>query len=57
MNVRYRVTLSEQERMALQEMLGKGRSQVREVKRAQILLAADQGASEAQFCYSLKNER
>jgi transposase len=46
MNVRYRVTLSEQERMALQEMLGKGRSQVREVKRAQILLAADQGASE-----------
>jgi len=46
MNVRYRVTLSEEERMALQEMLGKGRSQVREVKRAQILLAADQGASE-----------
>ena len=46
MNVRYRVTLSEQERMALEEMLGKGRSQVREVKRAQILLAAHQGASE-----------
>jgi transposase len=46
MNVRYRVTLSEEERLALQEMLGKGRSRVREVKRAQILLAADQGASE-----------
>ncbi len=31
MNVRYRVTLSEEERTALEEMLGKGRSQVREV--------------------------
>lgn len=28
MNVRYRVTLSEEERMALEEMPGKGRSQV-----------------------------
>jgi transposase len=46
MNVRYRVTLSEEERTALEEMLGKGRSQVQEVKRAQILLTADQGASE-----------
>ena len=40
MKVRYRVTLSEEERMALQDMVSKGRSQVREVKRAQILLAA-----------------
>jgi transposase len=46
MNVRYRVTLSEEERMALQDMVGKGRSQVREVKRAQILLAANQRVSE-----------
>jgi transposase len=46
MNVRYRVTLSEKERTQLQQLLGKGRSSVREVKRAQILLAAAEGATE-----------
>ncbi len=46
MNVRYRVTLSEKERTQLQELLSKGRAQVREVKRAQILLAAAEGATE-----------
>jgi transposase len=46
MNVRYRVTLSEKERAQLQQLLSKGRAQVCEVKRAQILLAAAEGASE-----------
>ena len=54
MNVRYRVTLSEEERMALEEMLGKGRSQVREIKRAQILLAAHHGASEDAIAKSVR---
>lgn len=49
MNVRYRVTLSEEERTQLQVLLTKGRSRVREVKRAQILLAAADGATEEQI--------
>jgi transposase len=46
MNVRYRVTLTEQERTQLQDLVRRGRPSVREVKRAQILLAADAGATE-----------
>src|SRR4051794_39493385 len=49
MNIRYRVTLSEKERTQLQELLGKGRSMVREVKRAQILLAAAEGTAEEEI--------
>jgi transposase len=45
MNIRYRVTLSDEERTYLQDML-KGRAQVRKVKRAQILLAAEAGTPE-----------
>lgn len=45
MNIRYRLTLSDEERTQLQAML-KGRSQARKVKRAQILLAAEQGTAE-----------
>jgi hypothetical protein len=39
MNVRYRVPLNEEERIRLQGLLSGGCSPVREVKRAQILLA------------------
>ena len=46
MNVRYRVQLSEQERGELQTLLGGGRQAVRKVRRAQVLLAADAGASD-----------
>jgi len=49
MNVRYRVTLSEQDRATLQELITAGRAKVREVKRAQILLACAEGATEAQI--------
>lgn len=47
MNVRYRVTLCDQERTALETLVARGRPKVREVKRAQILLAADTGQLEA----------
>lgn len=46
MNVRYRVMLNEQERAQLQALLGKGKSQTRQIKRAQILLAAADGVTE-----------
>jgi transposase len=49
MNVRYRVILNEQERTQLQELLVKGKSQVRKVKRAQILLAAADGVAEEEM--------
>lgn len=54
MNVRYRVTLSEQERTQLQELLSGGRSQVREVKRAQILLAAAEGVTEEEIAKAVR---
>ena len=43
MNIRYRVDLSEAERIALQTLLRGGRHAARTLKRAQILLAADSG--------------
>jgi transposase len=43
MNVRYRVTLSQEERAELQAMVSAGKGAVRRLKRAQILLAADAG--------------
>jgi transposase len=49
MNVKYRVTLSDEERAALQALVARGRPKVREVKRAQLLLAADVGTPEAQI--------
>ena len=48
MNVRYRVTRCDQERAALEALVARGRPKVREVKRAQILLAADAGQPAAQ---------
>ena len=46
MNLRYRVELSQPERDKLGALLSGGRTAVRKVKRAQILLAADAGATD-----------
>ena len=46
MNVRYRVELSQTEREQLSALLSSGKHAVRRLKRAQILLAADGGASD-----------
>ena len=43
MNIRWRVELSQDEREELTALLKSGRHAVRKVKRAQILLAADDG--------------
>lgn len=53
MNIRYRVTLIDEERSALKDLIARGRPQVREVKRAQILLAADAGASDEQIAITV----
>ena len=45
-NVRYRVELSETERLEWKEMISGGQQSVRRLKRAQILLASDAGQSE-----------
>ena len=47
MNVRYRMELSQAERDQLTDMLSGGKHSARKLKRAQILLAADGGVSEA----------
>ncbi len=49
MNVRYRVTLSELERKRLEDLVARGRTKVRDVKRAQILLAAAAAQCEGQI--------
>lgn len=46
MNVRYRVTLSAEERAQLQCLVNGGKGRVRRIKRAQILLAADARAAD-----------
>ena len=46
MNVRYRVQLSEAERVELKDLLSAKSQPVRRVKRAQILLASDLGQGE-----------
>src|SRR6201996_7857966 len=53
MNVRYRVELSHAEREQLNEMLSGGKHAARKLKRAQILLAADSGVSEAVIAASV----
>ena len=53
MNLRYRVELSQAERDELKALLSGGRHAVRKVKRAQILLAADAGASDEEIATSL----
>ena len=46
MNIRYRVDLSEAERLELEALLSGGKHAARKLKRAQILLAADAGVSD-----------
>ena len=46
MNIRYRVTLTADERVDLEALLQRGKVSARRVKRAQILLAADQGSTD-----------
>jgi len=53
MNLRYRVELSQAERDELKALLSGGRHAVRKVKRAQILLAADAGASDEEIATSI----
>ncbi len=52
MNVRYRVELSQTERTELAALLSGGKHGVRKLKRAQILLAADAGASDEEIARS-----
>jgi transposase len=49
MNVRYRVELSQTERAELTALLSGGKHAARKLKRAQILLAADAGASDEEI--------
>src|SRR6202521_4926183 len=53
MNVRYRVDLSQIERTALRALLSGGKHASRRLKRAQILLAADAGASDEEIARSV----
>ena len=54
MNVRYRVELSQAEREELMALVSGGIQAVRKVKRAQILLAADAGATDEEIALSVK---
>ena len=53
MNVRYRVKLSQAERGELTALLSGGKHAARKLKRAQILLAADAGASDEEIARSI----
>jgi transposase len=53
MNVRYRVELSQSERDQLTTLLSGGKHAVRKLKRAQVLLAADSGASDGEIARSV----
>jgi hypothetical protein len=53
MNVRYRVELSQTERTELLALLSGGKRAARKLKRAQILLAADAGVSDAEIVRSV----
>ncbi len=53
MNVRYRVTLTQYERDELGALLCGGKQAARNLKRAQILLAADAGVSDDEIAASV----
>jgi hypothetical protein len=53
MNVRYRVELSQIERTELRALLSGGKHASRKLKRGQILLAADAGASDEEIARSV----
>src|SRR5215469_5548616 len=54
MNIRYRVELNQTERDELKALLSGGRHAARKLKRAQILLAADAGASDEEIARSVR---
>ena len=43
MNIKYKVTLTEKERYALEKLTASGKSSARKIKRSQILLMSDHG--------------
>jgi transposase len=53
MNVRYRVELIQSERAELTQLLSGGTHAARKLKRAQVLLAADSGASDEEIARSI----
>jgi len=53
MNIRYRVTLTQDEREELTKLTSGGRQGARKLKRAQILLAADAGLGDGEIAASL----
>src|SRR4051794_36193376 len=53
MNLRYRVELSQEERERLKALLSGGKQAARKLKRAQILLSADAGASDEAIAANL----
>ena len=53
MNVRYRVELSQVERIELKALLSGGKHAARKLKRAQILLAADAGVGDEEIARSV----
>jgi transposase len=53
MNVRYQVELNQAERSELAALLSGGKHAARKLKRAQILLAADAGASDENIATSV----
>jgi transposase len=53
MNIRYRVDLSEAERVELEALLSGGKHAARKIKRAQILLAADAGVGDEAIAKSV----
>jgi hypothetical protein len=54
MNVRYRVELSQAEREQLRGLLSGGKHAARKLKRAQILLAGDAGASDEEIATNVR---
>jgi transposase len=54
MNVRYRVELEEGERQSLTRLVAGGSRRVRQIKRAQILLAADQGCGDDEIARTVQ---
>jgi len=54
MNILYRVELSEAERLELEALLSSGKHASRKLKRAQILLAADAGASDETIALAVR---
>ena len=54
MNIRYRVTLTDDERTELKALVAKGKRSARKLKRAQILLAADAGEGDEAIAASVQ---